>query len=64
MAGQADLFVELGGGLRGVERHLKFGPLVFLDPESGHALRPPLDLEIIWPMSRSRGAVKLPAKEP
>ena len=40
VAGEADLLVELRGGLRGIERHLELRPLVFLDPEVGQRPAP------------------------
>ena len=65
LALQLDLAAQLGGGLRGVERHLELGPLVLLDVDPGIALQiAVVTWIIIRPISRSRGAVKLPLNEP
>ena len=45
VAGEADLVVELGGGLGRIESDLELGPLVFLDAEMAAPCARPFDLE-------------------
>ena len=64
IAVKSDLAVELQAGLGRIERHVELRPLVLFDRNAGAPGGWPSTRIDIWPISRSRGAVKLPLKLP
>ena len=65
LADQGDLVIEPRGCLGGFECGLEFGPFVLLHADGGcTGAAVPSVWMVICPMSRSRGAVKLPLNEP